>query len=303
MTLHTLRACALAGLALLTLPSAGARKAPTRHTPAAVYIAAGQSNTDGRAEIEFLPDYLKRGYRHLRFANVTTGSDGHFTAHTWGKRFCYQDVVNYLLDETATEPFYAIKCALGGTAIAPGVTAAKLPLWYADAGWIATAPAYDGTNGNTASLARSLTEGFAKLARTTLSRLPQGYDVKAVLWHQGESDRHAGADYYLNLTTLIQYVRREVYRVTGREKDLGLPFILGGVPRDSRQYSQRVEDAKRRAALTVRNVYYVNLDGTSLRSDRLHFDGPGTERVGQLMYAKLREVTEGAARPAVRTRR
>ena len=53
-----------------------------------------------------------------------------------GTRYAFCDVVNYWIDQSATQDFYAIKCAYGGTAIAPGVTAEKLPIWYADAEWM-----------------------------------------------------------------------------------------------------------------------------------------------------------------------
>lgn len=41
----------------------------------------------------------------------------------------------------------------------------------------------------------------------TLSRLKDGYQIDAFLWHQGESDYAKSKDYYRNLKTMVAYVR------------------------------------------------------------------------------------------------
>ena len=65
---------------------------------------------------------------------------------------------------------------------------------------------------------------------STLVSLPQGYDVKAIMWHQGESDRHAAADYYKNFKDMICYIREFISLKTGRAEYLNIPFIFGTVP-------------------------------------------------------------------------
>lgn len=136
-------------LMLLTLTASAEKKS--------VFLYAGQSNADGREYVQNLPDYMKVGtspyspYTHLKWANIC----GKPTARTFGKRqmatgerYAFCDVTNYWIDQAMNADFYAIKCAYGGTAIAPGVTAAKLPIWYADAEWMKTHDARRGLYGN-----------------------------------------------------------------------------------------------------------------------------------------------------------
>lgn len=289
----------LLGLALATGLTAKAAD------PASVFITAGQSNADGRETIEFLPSYLKGGYKHLKYANVTSECDGTFSEFKFGKRFAFSDITNYYIEQALGKDFYFIKCAYGGTAIAPGATHAHLPVWYAEPSWIAANKAYRGNIDEGKSLTLALTDGFAQCAKTTLSGLPEGYDVKAILWHQGESDRRKAGDYYQNFKDMITYMRDQIYAVTGDESDKTLPFIFGTVPHGSKQYSAGVEEAQMRVAAELPNVYAIDLSDAGLRADDLHFDGPWTEYVGKLMYNKLVELklVEGksieAAKPKV----
>ncbi len=258
--------------------------------PASLFITAGQSNADGRETVDFLPSYLENGYEYLHFTNVTSQCDGTFSAFKFGKRFSFSDITHYYIEKALQSDFYAIKCAYGGTSIAPGATHAHLPIWYAEKEWIAANKAYRGNIDEGKSLTLALTDGFAECARTTLSKLPNGYDVKAIMWHQGESDRRKAGDYYQNFKDMITFMREQIYAVTGDEKDKTLPFIFGTVPHGSKQYSAGVEEAQLRVAKELPNVYAIDLSDVSLRSDVLHFDGQGTEYVGKLMYNKLVEL-------------
>jgi len=272
---------------------------------APVVIYAGQSNADGREYVQNMPEYMKVGtspynpYTNLRYVSVC----GNPTATTFGERtlavgtrFAFCDVTNYWIDQALDYDFYAIKCAYGGTAIAPGVTAEKLPIWYADAEWMKTHYAYKGDDitqaayANYNSLTKDVTEGFASLVDGTLAALENGYDVKAIMWHQGESDRNASDSYYENFKTMIGYMRQAIYDKTGDEEDLTLPFIFGTVSHSSTQYNADVEKAQLQVAKDVANVYYINMSEAGLRSDNLHFDGEWTEYLGKMMYNKLVEL-------------
>lgn len=187
---------------LMTNVLAAAQKAP-------VFIYAGQSNADGREYTTNLPDYMTSNgslpsspYAHLKWASICgTPSASTFGTRIFnsGERYAFCDVANYWIDQATNSDFYAIKCAYGGTAIAPGVTAEKLPIWYADAEWMQTHYAYKGDDitqpayANYNSLTKNLTEGFASLVEGTLKAINGGYDVKAIMWHQGESDRNAAS--------------------------------------------------------------------------------------------------------------
>lgn len=264
--------------------------------PASVYISAGQSNADGRAYItEGLPSYMQGGYDYLHFANVTSVErtnfyDRVFNSTTEGGRFAFSDVTNYWIEKALNADFYSIKCAYGGTAIALGQTVEKIPYWNASQTYLDTARAYRGTVGTGTSLAKSLTEGFKVLADSVLAKLSQGYDVKAILWHQGESDRKAASAYYDNLRDLINYLRGEIYKVTGDQADLTLPFVMGTVPRSSNQYSSVVEDAQIRLGHDLPNVYVIDLSDAGLRSDNLHFNAEWTEYFGKRAYNQLVDI-------------
>ena len=268
----------------------------------AVFITAGQSNADGRETIDKLPAYLKSGnYRHLRFANITSTGKSSFGDRNLlaEKRFAFQDVCNYLIDQHAKHDFYTIKCAYGGSAIALGQTAPKVPVWnaskeYLDTarafrGWSADHPKGDGRwpfkEGN--SLAKAFSTGFASLVDGELSKLKSGYEVKAIMWDQGESDRHAASAYYDNLKTLIACLRQSIFQKTGDKRSLQTPFIMVTVCHDSKQYSKEVEDAQYRLAKEDPDVYVIDMSKVSLRSDRLHFDSFSTEYLGKAMYNML----------------
>lgn len=273
-----------------------------------VFIYAGQSNADGREYTTNLPDYMldngslpSSPYTHLKWASICGNpSKSTFDTRTFqgtkGERYAFCDVTNYWIDQAISSDFYAIKCAYGGTAIAPGVTADKLPIWYADAEWMTTHNAYKGDDitqteyANNNSLTKNLTEGVASLIDGTLATIDGGYDVKAIMWHQGESDRNASGQYYTNFKTMIAYMRQAIYAKTGDEADLSLPFIFGTVCRRSSQYSAGVEQAQIQVAAEDENVYLIDMKNATLLSDNLHFDKQATEYLGKKMYNQLVEL-------------
>lgn len=260
---------------------------------APVFITAGQSNADGREYVSKLPSYMKAGYKHLHFTNVTSSSDGTFGTRTFedrSGRFAFCDVTNYFLDQALGADFYSIKCAYGGTAIDTAATYSHLPVWCADETWIAQNNAYRGDINTGKSLTKSLTEGFADCVDGTLSKLDGGYDVKAIMWHQGESDRKVSGHYYKNFKDMIVYMRQAIYEKTGKEKDKTLPFIFGTVSKNSKQYSSAVEKAQKQVAEELENVYWIDMSDAGLRSDALHFDSAWTEYLGKKMYNQLVEL-------------
>lgn len=259
---------------------------------ASVILSAGQSNADGRVYNDQLPDFLKGGYQHLHFANVTKKSTGKFydlarDFTNTKKRWAYDYVTYYYIDQATKNDFYAVKCSYGGTSIDPAATVDKLPKWYADAQWIGENNAYRGDIATGKSLTKSLVEGFDDCVDVTLSKLKGGYDVKCIIWHQGESDRRKAANYYTNFKTMIEYMRQAVYKKTGDKNDLTLPFIFGTVSHRSKQYSKAVEEAQLKVAKELPNVYYIDMSEAGLKADNLHFDGPWTIYFGQMMYNKL----------------
>lgn len=95
--------------------------------------------------------------------------------------------------------------------------------------------------------------------------------LKAVLWHQGESDANAQA--------APLYEKRLEALITRFRADLGapdLPFILGqlgqfpGKPWNAHQ--TEVDRAQRAVAAKMNNVRYVSSDELSATRDKLHFE-------------------------------
>ena len=86
---------------------------------------------------------------------------------------------------------------------------------------------------------------------------------------------------------MIQYMRNAIYQKTGDEKDKTLPFIFGTITSDSKQYSAKVKEAQLQVAKDLENVYVIDMEGVTLRSDQLHFDKASTEYLGKMMYNKL----------------
>lgn len=262
----------------------------TADGPAPVFLTAGQSNTDGRVYAADMPEHLSKSYRHLHYANVTNKRTGRFGRRDFEEnrgRWSYCDVVNHLLDNSLDRDFYSVKAAVGGTAIDTVPGGMKRPTWHACDGWLKRNRAYTGKVTEGRSLIKSLTEGFELCVDSTLNSLPSGYDVKAIMWHQGESDRHAAKNYYENFKRLICHIREAVSAKTGREKDKTLPFIFGTVPHTSRQYSAGVEEAQRRIAAELPEVYCVDLSRAWLGRDNLHFAADWTETIGQKMFNVL----------------
>lgn len=67
----------------------------------------------------------------------------------------------------------------------------------------------------------------------TLSKLKQGYQIDAFVWHQGESDYEHGKEYYQNLKGVVSYVRNHLTEKTGKDYS-ELPFIFGTYPGKTR---------------------------------------------------------------------
>jgi len=108
--------------------------------------------------------------------------------------------------------------------------------------------------------------------------------LRAILWHQGESDAHPGLSerYDEKLRALIARFRADLNAPA-------LPFIIGelgqfrGKPWDADV--RRVDSVHRTIAATVPHVAYVSSDGLRDRGDTLHFDAASQREFGE-RYAR-----------------
>lgn len=168
----------------------------------------------------------------------------------------------------------------------------------ADPAWLASQTGFDSQyNPQGGSLSKGLFEAFKTLAETTLDRLENGYEVKAILWHQGENDWRDGDKYYGNIKTLVKYFREQIYNITGNESARTVPFIAGTVARGNSMYSSTVEAALWQLADEDPNFYVIDCGNFALKTidsdgmnDGLHFSSPSVEAIGKLLYDKLVEL-------------
>ena len=271
--------------------------------PAHVIITAGQSNTDGRVPNQQLPDYIKAmatdstfnegAYRYCKISQNRV--DGKFIPF-WPRTsrssspnaWTYDAVTYYLLEQEFQEDFYVIKWAIGGTSIAPpSKPSPNGNYWCADPKWLsenaATSKINDETGERGKSLLLSLTDEIDACIDQTLSKLKKGYKIDAFLWHQGESDQKRGKNYYENLKAVVTYIRSHLSEKTGKNYS-NLPFILGTIPTNSRQYSIDVETGMKRLAEGDPYVYLIDMSVRELQRDSIHFNHNDAKFLGEEMY-------------------
>lgn len=266
--------------------------AKTKATP--VYIVAGQSNTDGRVFNDELPSYiLSDKYKHCywSYGSGSHSGNGQFELF-WPRiinqnnpnRWAYDAVTYYWLDQSYDTDFYVIKESLGGTAIDTTAKSTNDMCWSANPDYLSATAASD-KGGK--SLLKAFTENIGACIDNQLSQLKGGYEIKAFIWHQGESDRKVSLRYEENLKGVIAYVRNYLVTKTGNRRYSTLPVILGGIPHKSRGYSKGVEQACLNLTKTMKNVYFVPVPDATLRSDNIHFDAAGAELLGKKVYNQL----------------
>jgi len=270
--------------------------------PARVIITAGQSNTDGRCPNAELPAYIKALAKDTTtcqrgaysFCHISQNrTDGQFerfwpqaTKQGVENSWAY-DAVTYLwLDQMVRDPFYVIKWAVGGTSVAVDKDADNSAHWSANKAWLKrTRSTAEGGR----SLLLSLTRQIDACIDNTLSSLKDGYQVDALLWHQGESDYRQGKAYYKNLKAVFAYIRRHLTEKTGKDYSQ-LPVIMGTIARSNKCYSAEVEEAMKRLADEDDNLYLIDMSQAGLQRDRLHFDAKAAEYLGIQVYDRLLKV-------------
>ncbi len=270
--------------------------------PVRVIITAGQSNTDGRCPNTELPAYIKALAKDTvtfqrgayNFCHISQNRvDGRFerfwpqaTKRGVENSWAY-DAVTYLwLDQMVRDPFYVIKWAVGGTSIAADKKSTEGRYWCADAKWLKQTSS---TANGGQSLLLSLTQQIDACIDNTLSSLKDGYQVDALLWHQGESDYKQGKAYYDNLKAVFNHIRCHLTEKTGRDY-MQLPVIMGTVARANKCYNIDVEKAMQQLAAEDANIYLIDMSQAGLQRDRLHFDAQAAECLGIQVYDRLLKI-------------
>ena len=137
------------------------------------------------------------------------------------------------------------------------------------------------------SLLKAFTENIGACIDNQLSKLPEGYDIKFMLWHQGESDRSQADSYHDNLKAVVDYVRTYLVNKTGQQKYARLPFICGTFSKASKQGSPKVAAALYQLQQEDANFHVVDVSDATLGRDQIHFDAAGAELLGKRMFDKL----------------
>ena len=288
MLMKSFLACTLLVLAL----GANAQK-----HPAMVFLTAGQSNTDGRVNNEELPRPIREdGYRHCLWSygsgHLSPGG-GDFEPF-WPRvakpgntqRWGYDAVLYYHIDQNATEDFYVIKESMGGTALDTSCASTDGMYWNASPVFLSSTAAA-GRGGR--SLLKAFTEHIGSCIDKQLSRLEGGYEIKALIWHQGESDLEAANNYENNLRALVRHVRNYLVEKTGDKRYARLPFVCGTFARKSQGRSEQIVEALEALSEEDADFHVINASDCSLLPDHLHFDAQGAELLGRRMFEKLVE--------------
>ena len=248
--------------------------------PVPVILTAGQSNADGRVPLAELPKYIHYDYCLWSYGSgdfmTATGQFTPFSPHvakpgieqSWG----FDAMVYYLLEQCWQQPFYVIKQTMGGTAIDASCT-------NSTHGWL----------WNVGAKEKSLTRAFCQQIDDCLAQLPKNYDIRCLLWHQGESDQPAADRYHDNLKAVIGHIRQHLVDKTGRKEYASLPVVCATFAKGSRQGSPKVAAALRQLEREDSHFHVVDASDLSLQKDGLHFDARGAETLGWRVFERMRE--------------
>lgn len=114
--------------------------------------------------------------------------------------------------------------------------------------------------------------------------------LKAVLWHQGESDSQPGkAEVY------EQKLQKLIVRCRTALAVPGVPFLVGQMgqfpERPWNDAKQLVDSVQRNLAQKVSQYAFVNSDGLAHKGDQVHFDAKSYRELGRRYALAYREMT------------
>ena len=285
-------------LALAAICSAEAKEV-------ALFLTGGQSNTEGRVPVSELPEYLERNDLALASVHAPLAEEnlGKFAAFAPTGRWAYDAEVYYLIGQALDESFYVAKTSFGGTSISPSVTNspskhanAWLPdygsgyHWSVDVAFLSATVSAGRTfeQGGVTYDGQSMMKAWIENIDAAIDAIQANGDtpvVKAIIWHQGESDRKT-TDYKANLAAMVTYVRDHLSAKLGVDCS-ALPFFCGSIPRKSQQFSVAVDRAMQEIEADAdNNMHVVDLYDLTMR-DSVHFDAASSILFGQRLYNRM----------------
>ena len=127
-----------------------------------------------------------------------------------------------------------------------------------------------------------------KLATDQLTKEGHTYEIRAMLWHQGESDSKAAPKIHQErLTNLIARVRSDC-------KIPELPVVLGQVFDNGKR--DKVRTAIQATAEAVDHVSLVTAEGLTTWDEGTHFDAASQITLGQRFAKQTMEILDGQNR-------
>ena len=285
-------------LALAAICSAEAKEV-------ALFLTGGQSNTEGRVPVSELPEYLECNDLALASVHAPLAEDnlGKFAAFAPTSRWAYDAEVYYRLGQALGETFYVAKTSFGGTSISPSVNnspSSHANAWLPDYGsgyhWSVDATFLSATvsagrtfeKDGTTYDGQSMMKAWIENIDAAIDAIKSNGDtpvVKAIIWHQGESDRKT-TDYEANLTAMVTYVRDHLSAKLGVDCS-ALPFFCGSIPRQSQQFSVAVDRALQSIEADEKNnMHVIDLYDLTMR-DSVHFDAASSILFGQRLYNRM----------------
>ena len=272
----------------------GAYNSSFDYTKKLCILAGGQSNAAGRApfvrfpfdlcgesgtptspftlpNVQFLGATEDFGTSANAFANatITKKNEDETKDNSWSfDSVTYACMTNSSYGNQAD--IHVVKRAVGGTSI--DVEGATNMHWTAD---------YKDLTGSN-SLLRAL-EGYIRTAETLQS---SGYEIRAMVWHQGEGDAGnvgPASRYYTNFKKMITYIR-------GIVGNPFLPFYCGTISNNNHAdaYKNVVNAAMNQIAAEDQYVRVVDMGGAVLE-DSWHFDYKACIYFGKAVYNMMLE--------------
>lgn len=222
-----------------------------------VFLLGGQSNMDGRGATSGLPTApvnLQQAQSDVRLYQGGMLGDLKPSGNQFGPDITFGRT---LADTYADDNFALIKYAVGGTDL------------HTD--WNPSG----GTNYN--AFTNTVSDGITAL--TTGANAGNTYEIVGMLWTQGENDARDGqaAQYQANLTNLIASIRGGY--------GTALPFFLSQLSSGQTDLPldqlAMVRTAQSNVAAADADVYLIDTESFSLKSDNLHFDADGQIALGE----------------------
>lgn len=249
------------------------------------FIAAGQSNIDGRIPLVEAPSWLNQSNPSLSNVLMWDVSKNQFntfklgvntgaavnTSTTWA----YDMVFYKLYSDYKNRPIYVVKRSQGGTPIYIDPSNDK-GTWNID---------FDNIPVGIPKLTQELETRYIN-AKNYIQNFGKTVEVKAILWYQGGTDvQTAGAldQYKVNFTNVINYIRNTIIGVADT------PFVFVTQSENSATYSTQLLQIQTELLSELSNMYMVDAKDVNMLVDNIHVDAAGCEWIGTENFNTIKD--------------